>query len=396
MLLFRCLRRVTILILVAAGILVAVALLYQRRLYQQTTYQGKFVREWAVELTIGPDPTNHVAATAALQALGSNAVRELRRMLRSKDPFYARTVMNYQRKLSPPLRQYVLKKAGGGEAINMHIMGARALGCIGPAAHAAVPDLIATLRGWEPEARWAAADSLGKIGAAAVPALMVVAGDPDVGIRHAAICALGVAGETAAPAAPILFARLSDTNEHIRASALDSFIRIGPAALPVALTNFASSQPAVHATAAKVLLAIGTPSRIVWPQLKAMSTNANAAVRCEAFEMMAGLRFFNTNAVKTYLAALTDAEPGVRLAAIKALSEVGAKAQPAIPVLVVELKSSDPALREWSARTLGRIGNAATDTAPSLRPLLQDPVDSVRIAAREALEGITGATTSAP
>jgi HEAT repeat protein len=61
----------------------------------------------------------------------------------------------------------------------------------------------------------------------------------------------------------------------------------------------------------------------------------------------------------------------------------------ALPLLPL-LKGEDAALRAWAAWALGRMGRAAVEAIPHLTEALEDPEDSVRQAAAQALEEIKG------
>jgi HEAT repeat protein len=80
--------------------------------------------------------------------------------------------------------------------------------------------------------------------------------------------------------------------------------------------------------------------------------------------------------------ALENKEPEVRLAAANPLGELSWKAQPAVPSLVQTLHD------EAAARTLGKIGPPARSAIPELTRLTQAKEESVRAAAKGALEKI--------
>jgi hypothetical protein len=86
--------------------------------------------------------------------------------------------------------------------------------------------------------------------------------------------------------------------------------------------------------------------------------------------------------------AMQDAEMLVRIAAPKAIEEMGLEAGDAIPLLVHALDDVDSAVRRVAIEQLGAIGPEARDAVPHLIDALQDVL--VRLDAAEALSAITG------
>ena len=62
--------------------------------------------------------------------------------------------------------------------------------------------------------------------------------------------------------------------------------------------------------------------------------------------------------------------------------------------LTKSLPDTNAAVREWSAFALGRQGALSTSAVPALTTLLKDDEESVRRAAKEALERINSATAN--
>jgi HEAT repeat protein len=91
---------------------------------------------------------------------------------------------------------------------------------LGPAAQAAVPDLVL----WDQTVnarydRELVVTAFGKIGGAALPHIRAALSDPDDGIRSAAVGALGETGDKSAETRNALRALETDSNEHTRALA---------------------------------------------------------------------------------------------------------------------------------------------------------------------------------
>ena len=85
-------------------------------------------------------------------------------------------------------------------------------------------------------------------------------------------------------------------------------------------------------------------------------------------------------------AVQNDSEPVVRELAARALGYFGAEAKAAVPALVESIKSGDKAMREAAASGLEHIPCAPKDV-PGLTALLDDEIDSARIAAARSIAG---------
>jgi HEAT repeat protein len=107
------------------------------------------------------------------------------------------------------------------------------LGELGPAAEAAIPELVKALSDPNGYVRAAAAEALGKLGPAAeaaIPELVKVLSDPEAMVRLALTRALGKLGHSAEAAIPELVKALSDSNGNVRAAAAEALGKLGPAA----------------------------------------------------------------------------------------------------------------------------------------------------------------------
>lgn len=108
---------------------------------------------------------------------------------------------------------------------------ARGLARCGAAALAASDALIALLENADPDIRWNALRTLGKIRAtASIPKVVVMLNDPDDQVREHAAEALGDMGPAASTTVPALMAALQDKYMKVRRDAARSLGQIGPAA----------------------------------------------------------------------------------------------------------------------------------------------------------------------
>ena len=320
-------------LLAVIGFCAMVGILVSRSNSRVLVYQGKTVQAWLLQLCAS-DPKARAEAEAAFQAMGTNAVPELTRLVRAKDAGWRKLIWVHTAKLPRRMRARVLTRVGPTNACVFHPLAAQALGKLGPAAAPAVPWLIRMLGHGSPNEQQVAAQSLANIGAPALAAMI------DVVVHEE-----GAAGNAAASA----------LLRHYRWPG--------------------SGQPAGENLP-------GDPT---------------ASARQQAIERLGASGRADEVIIKVLARAALDPAPGVRLAALKALVQANRNLQPALPQLVACSHDESPAIREWSARTLAKIGPPAKPAIRALTRLAQDKEESVRAAAKEALDSISrGGTTNLP
>jgi HEAT repeat protein len=227
----------------------------------------------------------------------------------------------------------------------------------------AVPVLVEVLQKDDnAEARWKAADLLGRLG-------------PDGRQMPAALSALTAA--------------LRDTNPHVRAvaaTALSSLGPAGPEAIPALQDLLATPDclPALRALAQYGPDAAPAMGKIV-PLLR---HEGDSEIRWNAARTLAKIGPAAKEAAPMLVEAMKDPEPLVREHAAEALGCIGPEAKETIPELVKALKDPDAHVRRDAVRSLGQMGPAAKSAIESIRPLLQDKDEKVRKAARTSLQQI--------
>jgi HEAT repeat protein len=292
---------------------------------------------------------------------------------------------------------------------------ARTLGAIGPAARAAVPDLLKALKDESPDVRLQVArtlvrlhppsgreaigvlvaifaqqsperndqavEILGQIGEAGVPALSEALADQSPPVRAGAARSLGKIGPPARRAVPGLTAALKDPEESVRAAAAEALGQIGPLArkaVPGLLARLKDEKPFVRMKAAGALWEVDRRTRETIPVL----IQALAGDR-EKYEADRTLGRMGEAAVTPLVQALGDKNFIVRRGAIETLGHIGPAAEPAVPVLRAALHVGQT--REAATRALGAIGPGAAAAVPDLAPGLNDPGWGVRVATAVAL-----------
>jgi HEAT repeat protein len=180
------------------------------------------------------DPSEPVRAAAAqaLSRIGPGAadVASLAAALASSDPYVAAfaawSLGNLEAEAAPAVTELgrALARAEMNDVVT------RALSRIGPAAAAAVPDLVRELGAANDVHRWRAARTLGRIGPGAEPALAALTAalkDPSGAVRMHAARALGRIGPAAKPAAAALQRTTGDRDVGVRDAAREALERIG-------------------------------------------------------------------------------------------------------------------------------------------------------------------------
>ena len=213
-------------LLAVTGFCVLVGWLVLRLEARKPVYQGKSVKTWLLQLST-PDPKARDEAEAALQALGTNAVPELARLLRADDARWRTLLWSHTARIPRPVRGPVMQRVGPPKAYLIRPAAARALGTLGPAAAAAEPDLVRALQDKVNGTYWEAGGALGRIGMVSVPDLMRALRDGDTLVRIAAAYGLGGVGPDAVSAVPLLTEMLTRGNSNEQQIAAQSLTKIG-------------------------------------------------------------------------------------------------------------------------------------------------------------------------
>jgi HEAT repeat protein len=317
--------------LTVIGFCLMVGILIFRSNSRNLVYEGKPVKVWLFQLQAS-DPKAHAGAEAALEALGTNAVPELIRLVRTKDAGWRTLIWVHAAQLPPKARARILRRIGSTNACLIRPLAAQALGKLGPAAAPAVPALAQMLKqGSSPYEQQVAAQSLAQIGSPALTALADI-------VAH---------GERAA----------------------------GNAAAIALLWHYRWPRP-------------------VRPVGENLVDDPTAATRQRAIETVGASGRADELVIKLLARAAVDPAPGVRLAALKALARADRNPQAALPQLFSCSNDDSPVIREWSARILGKIGPPIERAIPALTDLAQDKEASVRAVAQEALEIINSNRTT--
>ena len=234
--------------------------------------------------------------------------------------------------------------------------------------------------------------------------------DPDPAVRRAT--ATGLRDAPAPEAGPSLVRLLADPDAGVRRLAVQAAReQKGPAATAALAAALLDADENVRASA---VLALGSRSaKDQAGRVAALAADASERVRAAVASTLGDLGRAEDLAALKGLAA--DAAPNVRAAAVVAAARVGTPA--ALPIVASGAKDPDPVVRLETVRALGLLDNpdalsrlreiaaegdlasriAAIDQLGArkdrgaitlLRKIAQDPVETLRAAARRALEAI--------
>jgi RNA polymerase sigma factor (sigma-70 family) len=264
---------------------------------------------------------------------------------------------------------------------------ARALVRLGADARAAAPALARTLADPQDDVRNEVQAALVRIGPAAVPALAGVLRDKDAELRRRAAEVLVGGG---ADAVPLLIKALNDPTWEVRNQSALSLGSLGSkdrsldlkAAVSALAVRLRDPVAAVRQAAASALGKLGPVAR----------TAVSALLR--AYEDRAdSKRDLDKYARSGAAQALWQLDPAAAARAAVTVHYLGSNRllegiHTAVPALIAAVKNGDVQTRAAAVRVLGTLGRAARDAAPALTRALADEDETVRAAARKALDQI--------
>jgi HEAT repeat protein len=305
------------------------------------------------------------------------------------------------------------------------VKAADVLGFIGPAASAAVPDLLAACKLPDAGLRLHAALALVQVdpvqAPVAVEVLTALLKERDTSLQNGAAWGLGEIGPLAKDAVPALLRAYRDTEDkEVRFTLIEALGQIGPAAkesLPALIAILKDREGGGSGSAMGALYAFGPAARVAVPSLvqilkegdpdegllaaRALSridpARAKPGVPAlaqllhetmdfpeEGADPLGAIGPAAKEAIPALRKAMKQWPPEWRLIAVKALVRIDpAEARRNLPALRAALKHRKPAERCYAAAALGLIGPAAQAAVPDLVAALDDP--EVRYAAAEAL-----------
>lgn len=347
-------------------------------------------------------------AARALGAIGKkakNAVPALVGVLSDKDPLVRGHAVHalgeigeYNARLFPKIAALV-----ADPDVRIRRATVRTIRLLSPGPDVTVPLLTKILDGADPSVQVQVVHALAEAGPAAVPALTKALADEDT--RYWACLVLAEIGAPSKPAVPALTKLLKDQETDVRSEALMALGRIGdPGSVSAITAALDDPLTPVQYSAAYALGNMGTTAAGAAGKLEAKMTSDDEFLRTiaawAANRVKPGDKEIQSQTAALMCNSLKSENQGVRLAAARALGDLGLEgdlAQEALEcalsddefsvrdhaidaVLILGDKAVEPATkalqrkeaRAGAARLLGRIGPGAKKAVPALIQALQD------------------------
>ena len=331
----------------------------------------------------GGDPKS----IAELNALGSNAVPILTKLLHYRDPFLRVQAWAWSAKLPKPMKRALARWVAPLEAASLQSAAVKDLGALGPNSAGAIPDLLEAMRDPEPYIAMQAAAALGRIGPAGVPGLVRGLSDTSSAVRHAAVYGLGQAGAVAAPAVPQLIGSLDNADPGERSSIIYSLSLINQHLVAELGQALDRGDSAAGQATLQALIDFHESLGKLTPEAK-MTHADDSEARRNATEILGFIHGTELGATRALGRALQDPAAAVRLGALKVIGLVNWRNHIALESLTKCLGDPSAEVREWAARDLGTIGPGAAPALGDLKRLQRDSDPKVGAAAREAVAQI--------
>lgn len=364
----------------------------------------------------------------AMRDMGSPAMDALVPALDAKEPMVragaARSLEGMP--LTPSTIRRLSELSADPDA-NVRAASLRTLALVRSQRDIVIPKLETALQDQSADVRRAAAAGLAAAGAVAKigPAgLAELLNEPEKATQRSAIEALGGLGAAAAPAVPAVTERLKDPT--LQASVLETLGKIGEAAAPAVpqLVELAKTgDETARLGALQALGNIGQGLDSVLPTIYEATRSENRDLRLAAIIALSKAERDDAKLLPVITDALKDESGRVRRVGAEAVKRLGDRALAMapqlfsmlerdternvalaalremsvrdLPRLVTALQNKDSSVRIFACNSLAKMGPDAKDALPALEKVAAAESEIVRVAAKKAIEKITGAAQAA-
>lgn len=267
---------------------------------------------------------------------------------------------------------------------------AKALGKMGAAAEAAIPELSKALGDKEQGVRLMVIDALSRVGknvsAKLTPAMLAAAKDPSPQVREAAFKALNTLKLKSPEVYAAITAGVADKNEDVRLVAAAYVVdqKAPKGAVPGLIKMSRLDDEDQRAEALEAFASLGVKASAAVPRLIEMLQDPEKSLRVTAAEALGAMGEKALAAVPALEKAISEKYEDLTLEAIYTLRKLGPKAAGSTKTLVAALKR-DRLIRWSAAGTLGFFGPKAKAAAPALVRVLKDLDPGIRGSAAKSL-----------
>lgn len=261
-----------------------------------------------------------------------------------------------------------------------------ALALFGREASAAAPRLIQLLNDCDSSVitKLGCLEALSQIGSAAPPAIPAIIDQVNRDAQPAevalgAVEALGMIGPDAAVGVPVLMRTAQSERAEFRRDAVRSLGRMGPlarVAQPLLCDLMLDDDSAQVRDSAMVSLGQTGPQ--AWEFVEALLAADEAEIRERAVNVVAGWRTIARQIVPSLEPLLDDAEPSVRLAAVKSYRSLTSQHDRVWTVLIELLTDADRTVRRNASKEVQTIFLTGTASAAEIDRLRSDPRPEVQ------------------
>lgn len=210
--------------------------------------------------------------------------------------------------------------------------------------------------------------------------------NPDMELRLRAVWGLVQFKDDGKLVAPPLALALFDPAPEVQLEAVMGLLYVGPgadAAIPALIESLNSDNLTLRVRAAGALGHIGQSTNSDGPILSALEPLLKSEKYFDRLVAIRNLSLIGTlpSATAKFSALLSDPEPRVRAAALRALGKIGPDALAASPDIFARVKDQDASVRAAAHSALVNLGQLNEPVIETLQSALQDDEWTVRISA---------------